>query len=82
MIDKHGLDFDSKQEDLEPADLEEDGEVMMRTLKRWRKRRKMMVLKMPTTMSGTMGERMRDHRPLNLCKGSLNQEPLRFFSVR
>ena len=40
-----------------------------------------MVLKMPTTMSGTMGERMRDHRPLNLCKGSLNQEPLRFFSV-
>ena len=28
LIDKHGLDFDSKQEDLEPADLEEDGEVM------------------------------------------------------
>ena len=28
MIDKHGLDFDSKQEDPEPADLEEDGEVM------------------------------------------------------
>ena len=27
-----------------------------------------MVLKMPTTMSGTMGERMRDHRALNLCK--------------
>ena len=28
LIDKHGLDFNSKQEDLEPADLEEDGEVM------------------------------------------------------
>ena len=28
LIEKHGLDFDSKQEDLEPADLEEDGEVM------------------------------------------------------
>ena len=51
--------------------------------KRWMKR-KMMVLKMQTTMSGAMVERMRkrDHRPLNLCKGSLNQEPLRFFSVR
>ena len=45
-------------------------------------RKMKMSLKMPTTMSGTMGERMRDHRPLNLCKGSLNQEPLRFFSVR
>ena len=28
LIEKHGLDFDSKQEDLEPTDLEEDGEVM------------------------------------------------------
>ena len=28
LIDKHGLDFNSKQENLESADLEEDGEVM------------------------------------------------------
>lgn len=28
LIEKHGLDFDSKQEDIEPADLEEDDEVM------------------------------------------------------
>ena len=28
LIEKHGLDFDSKQEDIEPADLDDEGEVM------------------------------------------------------
>tara|TARA_R100001591_G_scaffold17879_2_gene24378 strand:+ start:1873 stop:2334 length:462 start_codon:yes stop_codon:yes gene_type:complete len=28
LIDKHGLDFNSKQENLEPADLEDEGEIV------------------------------------------------------
>ena len=65
----------------EPADLEEDGEVMDAVFEEVEEEEEDDGLEDANYDEWNDGERMRDHRPLNLCKGSLNQEPLRF-SVR